>query len=298
MKTKLQLQLLILIVFYAFVATCSPTGKYMWAQSHNEQMWYSNWFAIQNMQYADIAGIGNVKNYDAQSIQIENATYWYGNYPTNEFIVDVGDWFFRSREANEENDTQPIDNRKIVFFLTTNEWKQSSMGMTYLDFERSKKEQHSMGNYNYDYDFDSLFGKIICNLYVWGMAHSFTNAGPVCAPRIADTDISTVFILQTNYTHQVSFYSNLTETIFINKDKERFYELLRDEFKDGMNVHTNLQTKQLACWPLIDMVDFGTEAEVVKILNDPLMDNHFRRRARYNLIYRFNWPTSTTVPLP
>ena len=297
MKTKIQ----ILIMFYASIVICSPTGKYMW--SNRSQVWFSPRFAIQNMQYADIAGIGDVKDYDEQSISIENTTYWYGNYPTNEFTVDVGDSFFRKREANNKDDNfqddPPFTNRKIVFFLTTNEWKQSSMGMTYLDWERYKKEQINIGNYTYylGLDYNSLFDDMIGDLFVWGMAHSFTNAGPACAPKIADTGVPTVFILQTNYTHQVSFYSNLTETIFISKDKERFYEILRDEFKNGMTV-TNLQTRQLAGLPLLDMVEFGPESDLVKILNDPLMEHSFRKWALWELISRFGWPRNSTVPVP
>jgi len=48
----------------------------------------------------------------------------------------------------------------------------------------------------------------------------------------------------------------------------------------------------------MDMIEFGLETEVLKILNDPLMDKHFRERALYELRSRFKWPRDSTVPVP
>ena len=92
--------------------------------------------SIQDIQYTDIAGIGDILSYNSRDIKIGNITYWRGSYPTNEIIVEtLGNITYGN---NPEIDFYPVPGRKAVFFLMTNEWKQSSLGVSVYDYYRLK----------------------------------------------------------------------------------------------------------------------------------------------------------------
>jgi hypothetical protein len=218
---------------------------------------------MRNIQYSDIAGIGTIATNIDGFVKISDISYWLGNYPTNEISIFINDdWF----SWGPDGISFPLEGRKAVFFAMTNEWKESSLG------------------------------EIRPDQFFWGLPQTFTNFGPSCVPMMLDASCQTVFVISTNSTEQVDFFSNITQAIFYTQDQRRFYEVLRDAIRFGKNDY--MTPRAMAVPPFVGMMNSASESNLVETLNDTLLPRHFREHALSSLQKRFNWPATNTVPVP
>jgi hypothetical protein len=219
---------------------------------------------LMGIQYSDLAGVATLHTVTNEDLVVSVKNWWLGGYPSNQFVIAGSD----CRGIEEAYGWSPTNaiGRDIVFFAVTNEWKQ---GLAHIPDD----------------------GRLD-----WDFAQSFTEFGPSCAPKLYSPVTPPIFLVDTNMIEYVSVLSNLTQSVFITRDRVQLYHSLRDAYGTG---NSGVQPYRTMAWrPLYWLSYQGTETEVVEMLGDPLLHQRYRRQALFQLKTRFGWPENSTVPEP
>jgi len=234
---------------------------------------------INVIQYSDLAGLGTLMSFGEtnDTLEVEVKQWWLGSWPTNR--LEIGNLDYEMWDANKFYSVPCFYDwvnpssigRDIVFFAMTNEYKWNS----------SPRPN--------PFSFD------------WNFTQTFTNAGPISTPVFYYLLGTPLFLVDTNSNFYVNALSNITESIFISRDKMQFYRGLRDAWGIEGNKIKPLNLYQcMARFPFMLLLghnDF-TESERVEMLNDPLLFPPYRTNALNRLIRDFNWSPTNTVPFP
>ena len=269
MKLKLKIKInLICIVTLAITCRCNAVTKCGVEVYPTELLSY--------IQYADLAGVATITSVGEtnKAFEVEVKQWWLGSLTSNRFeIANIDIWDLGQEEHCVIYQLQkwlPISNvgLDIVFYAMTNEWKEtSSLEPRFLWFD-------------------------------WNFAQSFTNFGPVCFPTFVDSSVPTMFLVDTNSNFHVNILSNITQSIFISRDRMQLYRALRDAW--GVEGKKSNEYAFMAWIPLRFMMynENFSEPNYVEMKNDPLLYPWYRTNALNRLISDFGWSPTNTVPVP
>ena len=212
---------------------------------------------------ADIVGMGTyVDREGINDLRVNNVVYWLGSTGTNSIILhdDMG----------EMEGIQPTwTNHPIVFFATTNEWKNLPSNT------------------------------VLCSDSAWERREKLTVIGPPIPPSLTNrTRFNTSwFPVFSNNTAMIEFASNVVYSMCVSRDLIKYSEALRPalntDWEDELFVF-----KRDASTELIELECGESEEFLVHMLNDPLMPRKFRGMALFYLQKRFSWSETNTVPEP
>lgn len=167
-----------------------------------------------------------------------------------------------------ENDTNYFDGKTIVFFAIINEWKTAVRDRPRMDG------------------------------IIWDTGLIFTNYGGYCSPKFVLDHPPAWFSLETNDVWHINFFSNIVESIVARRDRRLFYTTTRDAMRAGESGDPDEELYwTMSFWPLIEFIwDEPEEANLVEMINDPLLISKMRARAMGQLKKRFGWPATNFIP--
>jgi hypothetical protein len=218
-------------------------------------------------QYADFAGEGTAVDHYGNTLVIDVNNYWFGNFPTNPVPitgVSLSYWV----DNGSVDPTSYFKDKTIVFFAMTNEWKTS---------QRKKPRAGSI---------------------IWDADLTFTNTWGYCPPKFVWSYPPTWFALETNDVAHLHFFSNIVESVVVNRDRRLFYTTTRDAIMAGESGDPDERLyRMMSFWPLLEFIwDEEEEASLVEMINDPLLTRMLRARAMGQLKKRFDWSATNTIP--
>ncbi len=221
---------------------------------------------FRTFQYTDFAGEGTFVDYADDTLVIDVKNYWFGSFPTNPVPITGAslEWV----ENMETDATNYFKGKTIVFFAMTNEWKVAIHKRT-ID--------------------EGLF---------WNTGLLFTNYGGYCSPKFISSYPPTWFALETNDVAHLHFFSNIVESVVADRNRRLFYTTTRDALKASESGDPDEELYRLmSFWPLLEFIwEEEEEANLVEMINDPLLTPMFRARAMGQLKKRFDWPATNTIP--
>jgi hypothetical protein len=221
-------------------------------------------YTVERIQVSDFAGIGTIVAISNNAMTVAVSNMWLGSLPSGEVTLDHA---YLSQENDEPVPFPELHGKPVVFFGVTNNGK--------------SKTTHGEGRYIF---FD------------WDLALNLTNSGAACAPRFYDAQSPAWFVLETNAAARISILSNITDSIFYTRDIMQFYAAMRDALKtDESGEYPYGDMSKL---PLLDIMPNTSEANLVFMLNDPLLAPRIRRSALSWLKRDYGWPATNTVPVP
>lgn len=108
----------------------------------------------------------------------------------------------------------------------------------------------------------------------------------------------TWFALETNDVEHIHFFSNIVESVVKSRDRRLFYTTTRDAIKARESGDPDERLYwAMSFWPLLEFIWEETEeANLVEMINDPLLTRKLRVRAMGQLKKRFGWPATNTIP--
>ena len=217
-------------------------------------------------QSADFAGEGTFVDYDDDTLTIDVKNYWVGSFPTNPVPVTGAslEWV----EGMDTDATNYFKGKTIVFFATTNEWK------------------------------SAIHKRVRDGSIFWNTGLLFTNYGGYCSPKCVWDFPPTWFALETNDVAHLHFFSNIVESVVVNRDRRLFYTTTRDAIKASESGDPDEELYRLmSFWPLLEFIwEEEEEASLVEMINDPLLTRMLRARAMGQLKKRFDWSATNTIP--
>lgn len=218
-------------------------------------------------QYADFAGEGKVVGHYDDTLVIDVNNYWVGSFTTNPVPITgaFSDW---TTKEVVENGTNYFKGRKVVFFAMTNEWK------------------------------TAVYGRTGDSGIIWNSGMILTNFGGYCSPKFVWHYPPTWFALETNDVEHIHFFSNIVESVVKSRDRRLFYTTTRDAIKARESGDPDERLYwAMSFWPLLEFIWEETEeANLVEMINDPLLTRKLRVRAMGQLKKRFGWPATNTIP--
>lgn len=217
---------------------------------------------VKSFQYADVVGVGKAVGQYDDALVIDVDVFWTGSFTTNPVLIHqaFGDW----SDGISRNNTNYYTGKNIVFFATTNEAK-------FAVSDQSK--------------YDSL---------IMDASISFTNQYGSCPPKFVYSNPPTWYALETNDVDHLSFFSNLVESIVINRNRDLLYATLRDAIKSDETGEDPYKT--MSVLTMFEIFHGDAETNLVQALYDPLLALRFRSHALFHLKKRYGWPVTNTVP--
>ncbi len=213
-------------------------------------------------QYADFAGEGTFVDHADDTLVIDVKNYWFGSFPTNP--VPITGAFLEWVDDDNTDATNYFKGKTIVFFAMTNEWKVAI-------HERTMDEG-----------------------LLWNTGEMFTNIWGYCPPKFVWGSPPTWFALETNDVEHIHFFSNIVESVVVNRDRRLFYTTTRDAIKADES--GGQPYKGMSFLPLLEMIWEENETNLVEMINDPLLTPRLRARAMGQLKKRFDWSATNTIP--
>lgn len=213
-------------------------------------------FYLKGFQYSDVAGAGTVVGLYKDSFLIDVKDYWVGSFNTNPVTIHGAGPLLDS--------TSDYQGKFLVFFAMTNVWK------------------------------SAVPPRPLMESMIWDSSVTFTNLDGYCAPKFVSRNPPTWFVLETNDVEHLAFFSNIVNSTVVEKDIDLLYTTLRDAIKNDESGEQPY--KSMSFMPLWELTWRVDETNLIEMLYDPLLATKFRQSALSQLIKRYDWPATNTVP--
>jgi hypothetical protein len=217
-----------------------------------------------SFQTTDVAGFGKAVERSEDALLIDVQQFWTGGFETNPILINgaYGEW----SDGVDRNDPDYYDGKFIVFFATTNMKR------------RALSNSPSFGTW----DFDKPL--------------AFTNSCGTCELKFVFSNPPTWYAVETNDTERLTFFSNIVNSIVVNRNRDLFYTTLRDAVKQDESGADPYKT--MSHITLMELTWTSSETNLVEMVNDSLLFPKMRRHALFQLKKRFDWPATNTIPIP